>query len=207
MQSGDPGKLTTNPAQSIAAEIMEPSGPGSVHWYRESERPMGKGLSIASLLVSLIGANQALASEASFLNTLEGAYSGRGTVKLRTNLKPITVNCRFRSAANGQSFSLDGSCTGLLVVSRKISADIQLAGTRYRGTYLGAGTGPAALNGTRRGDAIAFNVRWAKNVNGDRDATLTVQKVGSTGMTLITTDRDPKTGKLVTTSKIVLKRN
>jgi len=168
---------------------------------------MNKTLSMVCVFLSLAATSHAFASEASFLNGIEGSYSGRGTVKLRTNLKPITVRCKFRSSADTQSLSLKGSCTGLLVVSRKISADVRIAGTRYRGTYLGAGTGPAALSGKRRGDAIAFNVRWAKDVNGDREATLTVQKVGSNGMTLTTTDRDPKTGKLVTTSEIILQRN
>lgn len=163
--------------------------------------------STAFLLVStLMFTNQAIASEAGFLSTLEGSYSGRGTVKLRTTSKPINVSCSFKSSSSAQSLSLNGSCTGLLVISKRISADIRLAGTRYKGTYLGAGTGPAALNGKRHGRSIAFNVRWAKNVNGDRDATLTVQKVGATGMTLTTTDRDPATGKLVTTSEIILKR-
>ena len=163
---------------------------------------------LKSLLVTsaMVVANPAFAGEANFLETLEGSYSGKGTVKLRTTSKPISVKCKFKSSADVQSLSLDGSCTGLLVISRKIGADIQVTGTGYRGTYLGAGTGPAALRGKRRGNSLAFNVRWAKNVNGDRDATLTVQKVGDRGMTLITTDQDPATGKIVTTSEISLKR-
>ncbi|UVC12680.1 hypothetical protein IHQ71_31275 (plasmid) [Rhizobium sp. TH2] len=166
-------------------------------------RTIWKALLVTSAVVV---ANQALAGEASFLKTLEGSYSGKGTVKLRTTSKPISVKCKFKSSADVQSLSLNGSCTGLLVISRKIGADIQVTGTGYRGTYLGAGTGPAALRGKRRGNSLAFNVRWAKNVNGDRDATLTVQKVGDGGMTLITTDQDPATGKIVTTSEISLKR-
>ena len=168
---------------------------------------MNKTVSIACLLMSLAAPSHVFAAELDFLNGIKGSYSGRGTVKLRTNLKPLTVRCKFHSSADAQSLSLRGSCTGLLVVSRKISADIRVAGTRYRGTYLGAGTGPAALSGKRRGNAIAFNVRWGKDVNGDREATLTVRKVGANGMTLTTTDRDPKTGTLVTTSEIVLQRN
>jgi hypothetical protein len=151
-------------------------------------------------------ANQASAGEANFLKALEGSYSGKGTVKLRTTSKPIHVRCKFKSSAGVQSLSLNGSCTGLLVISRKIGADIQVTGKRYSGTYLGAGTGPASLKGKRLGNSLAFNVRWAKNVNGDRDAMLTVQKTGDQGMTLMTTDRDPATGKIVTTSEIRLKR-
>ncbi|MBL0375365.1 hypothetical protein JJB09_25445 [Rhizobium sp. KVB221] len=167
---------------------------------------MSKALLTASLLISLMATYQTLASEASFLNAMQGSYVGRGIVRLRTNLEPIKVKCRFRSSATASSLSLSGSCAGLVVISKKISADIRLAGTRYKGTYLGAGTGPAALSGKRLGNAIAFSVRWAKNVNGDRDATLTVEKVGAAGLTLKTTDRDPKTGKLVITSEIVMTR-
>jgi hypothetical protein len=168
---------------------------------------MKKILLMACCLMCMAGTNHTFAAETDFLSSIEGSYSGRGTVKLRTNLKPITVRCKFRSSTAATSLSLQGSCTGLLVVSRKISAAVSIAGTRYQGTYLGAGTGPASLNGKRRGNAISFNVRWAKNVNGDREATLTVKKVGANGMTLTTTDRDPKTGKLVTTSEIVLQRD
>jgi hypothetical protein len=164
-------------------------------------------LSMACCVVCMAGTNHTFAAETDFLNAIEGSYSGRGTVKLRTNLKPITLRCKFRSSADAKSLSLNGSCTGLLVVSRKIRADVNVTGARYRGTYLGAGTGPASLSGKRRGNAISFNVRWAENVNGDREATLTVKKVGANGLTLSTTDRDPKTGKLVTTSEIVLQRN
>lgn len=166
-------------------------------------QPIWKALLVTSIMMV---ANPALAGEQSFLKTLEGSYSGNGTVKLRTTSKPINVRCKFKSSADLQSLSLNGSCTGLLVISRKIGADIKVTGTGYRGTYLGAGTGPAALKGKRRGNSLAFNVRWAKNVNGDREATLTVQKVGDRGMTLITTDQDPSTGKIVTTSEISLKR-
>jgi hypothetical protein len=114
------------------------------------------GISTAFLLVStLMFTNQAFASEAGFLSTLDGFYSGRGTVKLRTTSKPINVKCTFKSSTDDQSLSLNGSCTGLLVVSRRISADIKVEGPRYKGTYLGAGTGPAALNGKRRGSSIA----------------------------------------------------
>ena len=46
----------------------------------------------------------------------------------------------------------------------------------------------------------------AKLVNGDRSAQLTVQKNGANGILLTVTDRDPKTGKNVVTSRIDLKR-
>jgi len=53
---------------------------------------------------------------------------------------------------------------------------------------------------------INLGITWAKPVNGDRKAIMTVQKNGADGMTLTTTDIDPRTGKSVVTSRIDLKR-
>ena len=56
------------------------------------------------------------------------------------------------------------------------------------------------------GNAINLAIRWAKEVNGDRIAKMTIEKIGSTGMRLTTVDTDPKTGKSVVTSQINLRR-
>lgn len=146
------------------------------------------------------------ADDADFLNSLEGNWQGKGTVKVRTNAPTIRVSCKFTSNTSADSLSLDGNCRGLLVFSRKISADLKLDGDSYAGSYVGAGTGTAGLSGSRVGDALELGIRWAKKVNGDRDAWLTVQKDGENGMRLITTDVDPKTGENVVTSEINLKR-
>ncbi len=45
-------------------------------------------------------------------------------------------------------------------------------------------------NGSRSGNAINLAIRWAKLVNGDRSAQLTVQKKGVNGILLTVTDRD-----------------
>ena len=47
---------------------------------------------------------------------------------------------------------------------------------------------------------------WAKEVNGDRSARMTIEKIGSNGLRLTTVDTDPKTGKSVVTSQIDLRR-
>ena len=93
------------------------------------------------------------------------------------------------------------------MVSRAIGADLKTSGARYSGSYTGAGTGKAGLNGSRSGNAINLGIRWSKDVNGDRDARLTVRKVGANGMTLTTVDVDPATGKDVVTSEINLRRS
>jgi hypothetical protein len=146
------------------------------------------------------------ASETAFLQSLEGTWKGNGTVKVRTDTSPVKVACNFTSDASDASLALDGKCRGLIVVSRSIEANLNAKGGRYSGSYVGAGTGTASLSGNRRGNAIDLGIRWAKEVNGDRNARLTVEKVGADGMTLTTVDVDPKTGKNVITSRINLRR-
>jgi translation initiation factor 2 alpha subunit (eIF-2alpha) len=60
--------------------------------------------------------------------------------------------------------------------------------------------------GKRSGDAIDLDIHWAKDVNGDREAQMKIEKIGADGMRLTTVDTDPKTGKSVLTSQIDLSR-
>ncbi len=161
-------------------------------------------LFLAGGFISAAGAVHA--QEAEFLQSLDGNWSGKGTVKVRADSSPINVTCKFDSDATDTSLSLDGNCRGLIVVSRSIGANLKADGSKYSGSYTGAGTGKAGLNGKRSGNAINLAIRWAKEVNGDRQAQLTVKKVGENGMTLTTVDEDPKTGKSIVTSQINLRR-
>jgi hypothetical protein len=147
-----------------------------------------------------------LADETAFLGSLEGKWTGGGTVLVRINRAPINVSCNFDSQANGAALSMRGTCRGLLVVSRSISADLRSNGANYTGVYVGPRGGRSALSGSRRGNAINLNVRWAREVNGDRSASLVVQKLGENGMRLSTIDEDPNSGKRVVTSEINLRR-
>jgi hypothetical protein len=168
---------------------------------------MMRFLSVCLLAGALIVVASAVqAEESAFLKSLQGKWAGNGTVKMRTNAKPIAVSCRFDSSATDSSFSLDGSCRGLLVISRTIGADLKFNGATYTGSYIGAGTGKAGLIGSRRNDSINLDIRWAKKVNGDRNAQLVLQKVGNNGMKLTTVDLDPISGKPVVTSEINLLR-
>jgi hypothetical protein len=156
---------------------------------------------------TLFAASAVQASEAAFLESLAGNWSGKGTVKVRTDSSPINVACKFSSNTDDDSLSLDGNCRGLVIVSRAISADLRSNGQKYAGSYVGAGTGTAGLSGTRKGNAINLGIVWAKDVNGDRKARMTIEKVGENGMKLTTVDLDPKTGKNVVTSQINLRRS
>ena len=146
------------------------------------------------------------AGEAEFLESMDGNWSGDGTIKVRANSSPMNITCKFASDTTDTSLSLDGKCTGLMGLSRAIGATIRTSGTAYRGTYRGAGTGVAGLNGKRSGNVIRLAIRWAKEVNGDRRARMTIEKIGSNGMRLTTIDTDPKTGKSIVTSQINLRR-
>src|SRR4029079_6072051 len=110
---------------------------------------------------------------------------------------PVKVSCKFSSDTTPSSMALDGRCTGLVVISRNIGANITTNGNGYRGVYRGSRTGPAALSGKQSGNSLNLAIRWAADVNGDRSAQLKLEKVGDNGMRLTTLDKDPKTGKRV----------
>ncbi|TGQ42126.1 MULTISPECIES: hypothetical protein [unclassified Mesorhizobium] len=159
---------------------------------------------LAGCLMAAAGAH---ADEANFLSSFQGNFAGKGTVKVNTDAPAVNVSCNFNSDATSTSLSLDGTCRGLIVVTRAISADLKSSGTKYTGTYVGSRTGPAQLAGRRSGNAINLGIRWAKEVNGDRKAQMRLEKTGDNGMRLTVTDIDPKTGKSVMTSRIDLRRS
>jgi len=162
------------------------------------------GVVVAVAVSSLSSA--AFGQEAAFLKEVSGSWTGSGTVKVRTNASPVKVTCNFESGSTETTLKLDGNCRGLVVVSRAISANLKIAEGRYTGSYIGAGSGTAGLNGKRTGDTINLGIRWAKEINGDRTANMSIEKVGSEGLSLTTVDKDPKTGKNVVTSQINLRR-
>jgi hypothetical protein len=169
---------------------------------------MTKTLKLILLAACLVpvGGFAAHANDGKFLNSLEGNWTGKGTVKVRVNSSPVNVNCKFATNTSDTKLSLDGTCTGLVVFTRAIGADLTANGTNYSGTYTGAGSGTAGLKGARTGNAINLGIRWAKEINGDRVAQMTVEKVGDNGLRLTTVDEDPATGEKVVTSTISLTR-
>lgn len=184
----------------------------NVHYRRENGfagqetglRKMARmTVAAACLMAGLAHAN---ADETGFLRSLEGSWAGKGVVKIRVTSPTIHVSCKFKSTTSTNSLLLDGDCRGLLVFTRHFSASLKADGATYSGSYTGSATGPAGLKGVRQGSMINLGITWAKPVNGDRKAIMTVQKNGADGMTLTTTDIDPRTGKSVVTSRIDLKR-
>ncbi|MEP6565332.1 MAG: hypothetical protein ABJB10_09345 [Mesorhizobium sp.] len=146
------------------------------------------------------------AADGAFLKSFAGSWVGKGTVKVDADSQPIKINCKFASDATESSLSLDGKCTGYVVFSRAIGADVKTDGKTYTGIYKGSSTGPAGLSGNRKGNALVLGIHWAKEVNGDRAAQLRLEKVGDNGMRLTTIDKDPATGKTIVISQINLSR-
>ncbi|HVK91650.1 MAG TPA: hypothetical protein VM468_09675 [Mycoplana sp.] len=161
----------------------------------------------ALLLLLLWAGRPAMADESAFLQSLVGTWSGKGTVIMRIGKPAINVNCSLNSTAEAASVAMKGTCRGLLVVSRKISAELNAKGASYSGIYVGPSGGRSALSGNRRGDSINLSVRWSKDVNGDRTARMMIQRVGADGLRLRTVDRDLATGKSIATSDILLRRS
>ena len=155
---------------------------------------------------ALLGTQPAHADERAFLSSLKGTWAGKGTVITRIGTPPINVSCTLNSNAGASSLNMSGTCRGLLVVRRAIAADLSEKGGRYSGAYTGPSGRPSALSGTRQGNAINLTVRWNRDINGDRIAAMTIEKIGANGLRLHTTDKDGRTGKTVVTSDIRLVR-
>jgi hypothetical protein len=152
-------------------------------------------------------ASPSAAGDAEILASFAGSWSGKGKFRLTTGSSPVTVSCAMDASASPTSLSMDGKCRGMVVVSRKIGVTLKADGAGFSGSYVGSTTGPAGLSGALSGNAFDLSIRWAKAVNGDREAQMRVQKVGENGMKLTTVDVDPKTGEQVVTCEINLSRS
>lgn len=161
---------------------------------------------VLAALLSL-AAGTVSASEAGFLKTLAGGWTGSGMMKRTTASSPVNLDCTFQSKVSGEALSMNGTCTGLIVLSREVSATVTARGTQYSGSYVGPSGGVSKLNGGRSGDAINLAVRWSKIINGDRTASMTIQRLGNNAIRIKTIDKDPASGKQVVTSEINLRRN
>lgn len=161
---------------------------------------------LLAILATLCAAVPAGADESSFLKPLSGNWTGTGKVLRKIGGSPINVSCKFNISTPGSSIAMKGNCRGLLVVNRPISADLTARGTRYSGTYTGPSGASSQLSGSRKGDVISLAVHWARMVNGDRNANMTIRKPGNDQLTIQTIDRDLSSGKSIVTSDISLRR-
>lgn len=157
-------------------------------------------------ILALFYAAPVYADESGFLKPLNGNWTGTGKVLRKIGDSPINVSCKFTISAPGASISMKGNCRGLLIINRAISAQLTASGSRYSGTYTGPSGATSRLSGSRQGNVINLAVRWARLVNGDRDASMTIRRQGNGRLTLRTIDKDLSSGKSVVTSEIDLRR-
>ncbi|MGE7368446.1 hypothetical protein ACQKKX_05160 [Neorhizobium sp. NPDC001467] len=166
-----------------------------------------KYVSILSMIFAGAVASSAAASEESFLKSIEGQWTGGGSVLTKIGGSNVRVSCKMKSDADATRFSMDGTCRALALVSRSFTAKVASSGISFSGTYVGVSGKPSRLSGARRGNTISFDVTWANAVYGDRKATMTIQKVGSNGLRIRTIDRDPSSGKSILTTQLDLRRS
>ncbi len=160
-------------------------------------------LAAVALILGLPGVCQA--AEADYLNSIAGNWSGKGVVLTKIGGSKVNVSCSLQVGSTAASLSMNGRCRGLLV-SRGFSADVKASGSRYSGTYVGPSGQPSRLSGSRRGETVNLAVTWARVVNGDRNASMTIEKLGANGLRLRTIDKDVATGRSVATSSIEFTR-
>lgn len=165
-----------------------------------------RSFAITAFLCATCFGSQVVASDEEFLKSIEGQWTGGGSALTKLGGSNVKVSCRMQSDASASSFSMDGTCRALAIVSRSFNAKVNSSGTSYSGTYVGVSGKPSKLSGARKGNTISFDVTWANVVYGDRKARMTIQKVGDTGLRIRTIDKDPSSGKTIVTTSLDLKR-
>lgn len=166
-----------------------------------------RALYASALIAAISTAPAAFASEEDFLKSIEGNWSGGGTVLRKLGGETIKVSCSMQSAAKSSQFSMEGDCRALVVISRGFNANVRASGNAYSGTYTGVSGKPSKLSGSRTGNRINLDVTWANEIYGDRKATMTIEKVGETGLRIRTIDKDPSSGKSVVTTQLDMRRS
>ena len=170
-----------------------------------SLRPAAAALTLFTLSASA----PTQAQEADFLNRFEGTFSGSGSVSRNESENATNVRCTMNGDAAENRLSMSGTCRAAVIFSRQISADLQFdpSSGRYTGTYVGSSIGPAALSGTRSGDAVNLTITWPAKVRGDRTAAMTIRNSGNGQVAIIITDEVPAGGPRAQVSSLSLSQS
>jgi hypothetical protein len=146
----------------------------------------------------------ARADETDFQKRFTAAWSGGGSVLRDADKapKPTKVSCTMAGSASGDAIAIDGTCRAYLLFSRPFEAKVRYDASsgRYVGVYEGANSGPATLSGRREGDTLNLTITWAKPVNGDRTARLSIR---NDGRSIAVKMMDEAQGRQVTTTDLV----
>jgi hypothetical protein len=166
-------------------------------------------LPLALLLVALPLAAAAHADEGSFLSRFDGSWSGSGKVKRNAESSAWNVTCSVTGKPAPARMSMGGSCSGGVLVSRSIGANLvynQNTGL-YSGIYTGAKVGPAALSGRRSGDRVDLVITWPKPVNGDTKARMTIVNDGRGQLRIQVIDQVSPGGPSATLSDLTFRKS
>lgn len=159
-------------------------------------------------LLALLVATGALAQQATYFARYEGDWSGGGRVQVEQLPEPFNVSCNVRGSREGETgFSLNGNCRAMLIMSREIGADIQRdpASGRYTGVYTGSSSGPARLDGRRRGDTLDLKVTWGRKIYDDNTARMLIRNVDGRQFRMQVVEKIE--GRDVTVSDLTFTRN
>lgn len=161
----------------------------------------------AALICTPFLASNAFASEQDFLKSIEGQWKGGGVVLTKIGGNKVNVSCNMKSDAGSASFSMNGTCRAMVVVTRSFNANVKASGVSYSGNYVGDSGKPSKLAGSRKGNTIDLDVTWANAIYGDNKARMTIEKVGEQGLRIRTIDKDPSSGKSIVTTQLDLRRS
>ena len=161
---------------------------------------------IAAGIAAACLAVPALAQSGGYFNRYTGSWEGGGMVKLEKYSSPFDVSCKTRGAPVADSgFSLDGSCTALLIMSKDIAARLQRdKNGLYTGVYTGSSSGPAKLRGKLQGDTLVLKVTWGRVIYDDNIAQMLISNRGDGDFTLKVIEKIK--GKPVTVSDLDFKK-
>jgi hypothetical protein len=167
-------------------------------------------VSTAAIALVLLATGRPAAQpvEAAFLERFRGTWAGGGTVQRSIDPSPWQVRCVLNGAPGPNRISIQGTCTGALIIQRQIGADLTFdpRSRVYRGVYVGARVGPAGIAGTRGGDVVSLAITWPAPVAGDTRAAMTIHNRGDGTLRIVTEDNLTPGGPIQQTSNLVLQR-
>lgn len=142
---------------------------------------MAKAFATAALLILAqpgSAEQEADKSETAFLSSLEGRFSGNGTLQ-KAGGSSRSLKCLFNGDQEGPRLNLDGSCSTAAIFSATIRIELRLDPKtgRYAGTFRESTGTVANLAGKRQGQrlTLAFD-ETAESVRPDPPATLTISR-------------------------------
>jgi hypothetical protein len=159
-------------------------------------------IACAAFAVALPLSTASHADDAAFLQQMAGSWTGGGPVRLTPASSPVNVSCQLNGQADASSVSLDGTCTGFVLFSRRIGAELQLRDGSFSGSYVGSERGTASLQGQREGDTLDMALQWPDHP----PAIMRLSQPAEGRMILTTIEQNPQTGEQVVTAELELER-